>query len=68
MPGKAHDVMHGEEIGRIAEIPHQIEFMPDGLRDLPGDSLRITSRCPLRGEVLKGLLLIGKAYSNPEPI
>ena len=33
--GIAHDVMHRQEIGRVAELPDQVQLMPHGRRD-PG--------------------------------
>ena len=41
-PGELHDVLHGQEIGRIAQIPDQAEFLGQQLMHPLGRALRVT--------------------------
>ncbi len=42
--GEAHDVVHGQEVGRVVHLPHEIEFVGDGRRDVPGNAVGVGAR------------------------
>ena len=39
--GETHDVVHGEEVGRVIHLPHEIELVVDGRRDVGGHTFRV---------------------------
>ena len=47
----ADDVMHGEEVGRVIELPDQRQLMREGLADLVGDALGIARGGAVPGQV-----------------
>ena len=59
--GKAHDVVDGEEIGRIAKLRDQLEFMLDRGAHLVGQALRIASGGAFIGEMRQRVLRVVEA-------
>jgi len=60
--GEAHDVVNGEEIGRVLALRDQSELMFDSLPYFVGNAIRITLRGTFEGEMRKRLLRRGKAF------
>ena len=67
-PGEAHDVVHGEEVGRVAELGDEREFVHERAADLGRDAAGIALRRALPGQRLQvpfcGVLPAGTGSSG----
>ena len=59
LPGEAHDVVHGEEVGRVAELGDEFELVHQRAADLGRDAAGIAPRHALPGQRLQVLLRRG---------
>ncbi len=62
--GEAHDVVHREEIGRVAEARHDRELVVEGLPDFRLRPERVAGRDPLFGQGRQRVLLGGVALAQ----
>ncbi len=61
---EAHDVVDGEEIGRVIKRLDKLQFMRDGFFDMRRNASRVAKFCALAGEEFEGRLRRRKPFAQ----